>query len=351
MILEQEPMKKLVVAILFARIVLPAAGFGAEAQRPRLLGLSQAVVRCHDLNACRHFYHDLLGFDEAFAIRKDQTAVVTSGLSADQVSAVFFKVNIRQYIVVMPETTPNEPRFVRYAVETDNVEAMRLFLKSLGYHVPAKVTKTPTYDLAFDVDDPDGMTIEVVQYTPESLSVKNAERFLSPNRLSARMLHVGFTITKPETAKFYQQGFSVREFWRSDRSMHAPARANGPAQNNRANQSQSRPAVATGPLLATLSNLKMPEGDDYIEWSFSREPAAARRGGHIALLTADMAKTVAAIEARPAFKGYTRQHEAHVGINHKWQGNFFDPDGTRTEFMELDTADGMPSPMSHAPWF
>ena len=345
-------MKKLVVAILFARVLVPAAAFGGEAQRPRLLGLSQAVVRCHDLNACRHFYHDLLGFDEAFAIRKDQTAVVTSGLAADQISAVFFKVNIRQYIVVMPETTPNEPRFVRYAVETDNAEGMRTFLKSLGYYVPAKVHKTPTNDVAFDVDDPDGMTIEVVQYTPESLSVKNAGRFLSPNRLSPRMLHVGFTITKPEAAKFYQQGFSVREFWRSDRTMHAPARANGAAtQQNPATQNQAPPAGASGPLLASLSNLKMPEGDDYIEWSFSRQPAAARRGGHIALLSADMAKTIAAIEASPAFKGYTRQHEAHVGINHKWQGNFFDPDGTRTEFMELDTADGMPSPMSHAPWF
>jgi len=345
-------MKKFIVAILFARVLVPSAALGAEGQRPRLLGLSQAVVRCHDLNACRHFYHDLLGFDEAFSIRKDQTAVVTSGLPADQVSAVFFKVNNRQYIVVMPETAPDEPRFVRYAVETDDAEGMRVFLKSLGYHVPAKPSKTATYDLAFDVDDPDGMTIEVVQYTPESLSVQNAGRCLSANRLSLRMLHVGFTITKPETAKFYQQGFSVREFWRADPSMHAPGRANGaPSGQNRPAQNQTPPAAATGPLLATLSNLKMPEGDDYIEWSFSRQPVSARRGGHIALLTPDMTKTLAAIEASPAFKGYTRQHEAHVGINHKWQGNFFDPDGTRTEFMEMDTADGLPSPMSHAPWF
>jgi hypothetical protein len=64
-----------------------------------------------------------------------------------------------------------------------------------------------------------------------------------------------------------------------------------------------------------------------------------------------MVKTLATIRARAAFKDYNRQHEAHVGINHKWQGNFFDPDGTRTEFMEHDTADGLPSPMSRAPYF
>lgn len=341
-------MKKPALAMLFAIILLPAVIAGDAGQRPRILGVSEAVVRCHDLNACRRFYHDLLGFDEAFAIRKDHTAVVRSGLPADQVSAVFFKVNDRQYIVVMPEGAPNEPRFVRYAVETDNADAMRGFLKSLGYAVPAKVSETPTHDLAFYVDDPDGMTIQVMQYTPQSLSVQNVGKFLSPNRLSLRMLHVGFTVTKPETVKFYQQGFSVREFWRSDPSMHAPARGGDAA---RTQQNQTPPAPASGPLLATLSNLKMPEGDDYIEWSFSRQPAPARRGGHIALETDDMKKTLAAIEARPAFKDYSRQHEAHVGINHKWQGNFFDPDGTRTEFMERDTADGMPSPMSHAPYF
>ena len=64
-----------------------------------------------------------------------------------------------------------------------------------------------------------------------------------------------------------------------------------------------------------------------------------------------MPKTLAAVEAKAAFKDYKQAHEAHVGINHKWQGNYFDPDGTRTEFMEHDTADGLPSPMSHAPHF
>ena len=76
-------------------------------------------------------------------------------------------------------------------------------------------------------------------------------------------------------------------------------------------------------------------------------------GGHIALIVPDMAKAVAFVKARPAWKDYARaaQQESHVGINHKWQGNFFDPDGTRTEFMEADTADGLPMPMSSAPYY
>jgi catechol 2,3-dioxygenase-like lactoylglutathione lyase family enzyme len=338
-------MRRLIIATILAGTLLSLSASAQETKRPRLLGLSKIVVRSHDLNASRHFYGDLLGFQESFTILRNQTAVVKSGLPQDQASSVFFKVNNRQYIVVMPESNEAESRYIGYAIETDDAEAMRLYLKSLGYSVPDKVSRTPTHDLAFELSDPEGDRIEVMQYTPESLSVQNYGKDLSDSRLSYRILHTGFTISKPETTKFYLEGFSVREFWRADPTMKAPAAA----------PSATRP---TGPLLANLSNLKLPESDDYIEWSLSRlrpgAPGAPRpgAGGHIALVTPDnMAKTVAAVEARPAFKDYTRQHEAHVGVNHKWQGNFFDPDGTRVEFMELDTADGLPSPMSHAPYF
>lgn len=343
-------MRNLIVTTILLSTALTLCAQGQEAQRPRLIGISQIVVRAHDLSAARHFYGDLLGFDEAISVLKDQTAALKSGLPADQVSSIYFKVNNRQYIVVMPESSSAEPRFVRYAVETDNVEAMRLYLKSLGYLVPSNAAATPTGDLAFRISDADGNAIEVMQYTPASLSVQSVGKFLAPDRLSNRIIHAGFSISQPESTKLYLEGFSVREFWRADQSMKAPGNTQAPATT-----------ATAATLLATLSNLKLPESDDYIEWSFLRMPstppaparpgAPARGSGHIALETPDMAKTLAAIGARPAFKDYTRQHEAHVGINHKWQGNFFDPDGTRTEFMEHDTADGLPSPMSHAPYF
>ncbi|MDQ1471758.1 MAG: hypothetical protein QOJ99_3238 [Bryobacterales bacterium] len=334
-------MRKLITSAAVAGILLSITSPAQEVKRPRLIGISRIVVRAHDMDASRHFYRDLLGFQEAITVLKDQTAVLKGGLPADQVSSVLFKVNNRQYIVVMPEASTSEPRFVRYAVETDDAEAMRSFLKSQGFSVPGATTKNAMGDLTFQVADPDGGQIEIMQYTPASLSVQSFGKFLSDDRLSNRIIHAGFSISKPESARFYLEGLSVREFWRSDPTMKAPGAA----------ASSSQPAP-TAPLLASLSNLKLPESDDYIEWSISRTGRGAPgAGGHIALETPDMVKTLAAIRARAAFKDYNGKHEAHVGINHKWQGNFFDPDGTRTEFMEHDTADGLPSPMSHAPYF
>ena len=333
-------MKKLLVSAILLTTLASAQ------QRPRLVGISHIAVRVKDLNAARHFYGDMFGYQEAFTVKKDHTAVVQGGLAQDQVNAVFFKVNNRQYIVVMPETSADQPRYVDTAIETDNVEAMRLYLRSIGYAVPDKADRTPTHDLAFHIKDPDGNAYEIMQYTPESLSVQTVGKFLGDERVSHRMLHIGITITKQETADFYLKGFSLREFWRADPSMSALGATN-------------KKQPPTGPLYANLSNLKLPEGDDYIEWSLHHGSSANAKGapqlggGHIALLVDDMAKAVAEVKAKPAWKDYARaaQQEAHTGVNHKWQGNFFDPDGTRSEFMELDTADGFPSPMSHAPYY
>jgi lactoylglutathione lyase len=352
-------MKKLVLA----GILLTA--FGWAQQRPRLVGLSHIAVRVKDLNAARNFYTGLFGYQEAMTVKKDHSAVVGGGLQQDQVNAVFFKVNNRQYIVVMPETSPDQPRYVDAAIETDNAEGMRQFLKSLGYAVPDKVEKTPTYDLAFHIKDPDGNAYEIMQYTPESLSVHSVGKYLSDDRASLRMLHVGIAISKQETADFYLKGFLLREFWRADPTMSALG-----ADTSK----KKKAAPQSGPILASLSNLKLPEGDDYIEWSLTHPQAAAaapannnKKGGrgagggggcgvgcgHIALLVPDMAKAVAFVKAKPAWNTYSgaATQEAHTGVNHKWQGNFFDPDGTRSEFMEADTADGLPSPMSHVPYY
>src|SRR5215469_5789102 len=329
-------MKKLVLAGLLV------AALGSAQPRPRLVGIAHIAVRVKDLNASRHFYGDLFGYQEAFTIRRDNRAVVEGGLPQDQVKAVFFKVNNRQYIEVIPETAPNQPRYVGTAIETDNAEAMRLYLRSQGIAVPDKVEHTPTHDLAFSIKDPDGNPYEILQYTPQSLSVQTVGKSLGDQRASDRILHVGISIRSQASVDFYLKGFALREFWRADPSMVALG------------STAKKKALPPGPLLASLSNLKLPEGDDYIEWSLIHAGSNARvGGGHIALLVPDMAKAVAFVKAKPAWNDYALagRQEAHTGVNHKWQGNFFDPDGTRSEFMEPDTADGFPSPMSRAPYY
>ena len=55
--------------LVFAGMLL--AAFGWAQQRPRLVGLSHIAVRVKDLSAARHFYGDLLGYQEAITVKKD----------------------------------------------------------------------------------------------------------------------------------------------------------------------------------------------------------------------------------------------------------------------------------------
>jgi catechol 2,3-dioxygenase-like lactoylglutathione lyase family enzyme len=311
---------------------LLAATDAKHAKHFRIVGLTHIAVRAHSLDDSRHFYGEILGFEEAFSIGKNHSVIMKTGLSSAEVEAIFYKVNNRQYIVVMPESRAEDQRFVDYALETDDAEAFRLYLKSEKVKVPDQPSrKNVTGDMAFRMADPDGSAIEVMQYTPDSVSIKTVGKFLSGQQISTRLLHVGLPANNPQIAQFYFEILGFREFWRA--------------------------TARTGDMkLATLSNLKVPNGDDYVEWSLSRIPLlpfGQRKGPyHIALEVPDMAKAVAAIKARPAFaKYYQRETESHVGQNHKWQGNFYDPDGTRVELMEDHTADGFPSPISWVPLF
>jgi lactoylglutathione lyase len=81
-------------------------------------------------------------------------------------------------------------------------------------------------------------------------------------------------------------------------------------------------------------------------------PSHVGTQNHVSLVVADVQKAVAEIESRPAYQDYLTHAKplvVHVGKNGKRQVNLYDPDGTRVELMEAQTADGKPVPPSTAP--
>ena len=144
-------------------------------------------------------------------------------------------------------------------------------------------------------------------------------------RISTHIAHIGVLIGALEPAmKFYGEILGFQEFWRGSSS---------------------------GTVLSWV-NMRVPDGDDYLEFMlYDKRPDAEQMGvkNHICLLTPDIKKAVAILEARPARRNYGRPIEIKVGKNGKRQANLFDPDGTRIELMEPNTVDGKPVPPSIAP--
>ena len=239
-----------------------------------------------------------------------------------KLSLTFVKINDRQYIELFPETQAETDRLNHISIEVDDAEAMRAYLGSKGIKVPDKVGKGRIKNSNFNVKDPDGHTLEIVQYEPDGWTMLNRGKALNGPRLSNRMMHLGILVGKLEPAmKFYRDILGFEEIWRGARS-------------------EKR---------LDWVNMKVPDGNDYIEFMlYDQMPGATQRGSqhHICLEVPDIEKTLTTLKSRNL---YSKPLEIRTGINRRRQLNVFDPDGTRTEFMEPKTVDGKPAPSSTAP--
>jgi len=300
---------------IFILLFLPVFCAAQGPRRPKILGISHMALYVSDLQKSRAFYKDFLGFDEPYNLKRED--------GTDRI--VFIKINEDQYIELFAEPPKQDGQLNHIAFYTDDAHAMRDYLASQGVKVPDKVGKGRIGNSNFNITDPDGHTVEIVQYEPDSWTRRERGKYMPDTRISAHMAHVGVLIGPLEPAmKFYGDILGFHEFWRGS------------------------------PSATVLSwvNMRVPDSEDYLEFMlYTKPPDAVQLGGknHICLITPNIQKAVATLEARPARKGYARPIEIHLGTNRKQQANLFDPDGTRIELMEPNTIDGKPTPPSTAP--
>ena len=298
-----------IVVLLAASLTLLS---GQEVKRPRITGVAHAAIYVSDIGQARAFYKDFLGYGEARELNNADGTL----------SLTFIKINDRQYVELFPEREKGSDRLAHISIETGDAEALRRYLASRGVAVPEKVNKGRVGNLSFNVKDPDGHIVEVTQYLPDSDLVKKRGMFAGPERISERMAHVGILVGALQPAlDFYGKILGFEETWRGTRD----------------------------PKQLSWVNMKVPDGDDYIEFMLYKDlPEPSKRGTahHICLFVPDMDKALARLKER---KGYDKPMEIRTGVNRRRQLNLYDPDGTRVELMEPHTVDGNPVPSSTAP--
>lgn len=300
------------LALVLASFCLCSA---QQPKRPRITGVAHIALFTSDIEKARSFYKDLLGYGEPFSLNKPDGSL----------DLTFIKINDRQYIELFPERQAGTDRLNHISLETDDAEAMRRYLASKGVPVPPKVNKVRIGNLAFNVKDPNGHTVEIVQYTPDSWSTREKGKFMDERRISARMMHVGILVGSLGNAmKFYRDILGFQEFWRGSRD----------------------------PKVLNWVNMRVPDGDDYIEFMlYDQLPEPTRRGSahHICLEVPDIHMALKVVEVRKMQTRYPRPLEIRTGVNRRRQLNLFDLDGTRTELMEPVTVDGKPPASSTLP--
>ena len=289
-------------------------GMAPLAPRPRILGLANVGLFVRDANQSRQYYKGFLGFDEP---------LLPANVDGGPLPA-WIKVNDRQFIELLLEKAAGSDRLHRVSLETDDAEAMRQYLKSKGIPVPDRTAITMSGGPSFSVEDPDGHTLEFVQYQPDGWVARDFGRHLPGTRISTVMSHCGIMVRHLDASlKFYRDILGCVETWRGSMD---------------------------GKFLIFV-NLRLPDGRDYIEFMLYDSipaPIPIRSVHHVCLEVADIPGTGEKLASRPLPKDSPLPTKARIGLNNKRQINYYDPDGTRTEVMESATVDGKPAQSSTA---
>jgi catechol 2,3-dioxygenase-like lactoylglutathione lyase family enzyme len=264
--------------------------------RPAIVGISHIGLRTADLAASRKFYSSILGLGEPFSLDDPPGKLLLT----------YFKVNDHQYIEIFPELKdPKQDRLSHISFETADAEQLRAYLASRGVKVPAKLDPMLDGNRGFEVTDPDGFTVEFIQYMPGSLHSRNFGKYLPDTRISERMIHVGITVHDRAAADhFYKDILGFHETWH-------------------------------GGMKDTQTDwvdMRVPEGTDWLEYMLNVKDPSPRTLGimhHLALGVPDIHAAYDTVTARGL-----KAEKPQIGRDGKWQLNLYDPDLTRVELME-----------------
>jgi lactoylglutathione lyase len=293
--------------------------FAQDVARPKVLGVAHLAVYVKDLAKTRQFYEDFMGFGEPFTLPpKDGPGV----------RIAFIKVNDHQYFEIFNEKDRGEGQLNHISFYVDSADQAYAFFKSKGIEVMSdkgKAGKGQTGNKNFNVKDPDGHIVEIVEYQPDSWTARESGKFMPSTRISDHIMHVGVLVGDlDKSMAFYHGLLGFEEFWRGSGS----------------------------PKSLSWVNMRVPEGKDYLEFMLYPklpEPDARGTKNHASLMVPDADKALEELKKRAAKVGYTREIVIQTGVNRKRQINLYDPDGTRIELMEPNTVDGKPAPSSTAP--
>ena len=265
-------------------------GLGQEVQRPAIWGIAKITFLVSDFQLARDYYGRFLGFDEAFSYDSELGKVIS------------FKVNDRQFLEFVQDPLAKEKkRMVSVSLETDNVEQMRQYLSKQGFKVPEKTRIDGAGNEVYMVDDLSGNHIEFIDMKADGLHKRSRGQFLSENRISKRIHHVGiYTERIVDNDPFYAGALKFKVILRYP------------------------DGESTTPKILYLG---MGDCTESIEQYAPNDP----NFGHPCLLVGDMQETIYTLKER---KINETIDTPMIGKSKRWILNLRNSDQTKIEFTE-----------------
>lgn len=269
------------------------------AQRPYILGVAHVAFRVSDFGRTGAFYKNSLGFAEPLSVAEEGGKAAVS----------LVKVNDEQYVELLQGDARSQGQFDHFALYTPDLAAMREYLLAQRVPLLRDVHEGRVGNPFLTIRDPDGHPLEIVQYSPTSLTGQSKGKLMPAERISSHITHVAILVRSVAPAmKFYRDILGFREISRGGRD----------------------------PRQLGWIDLQAPEGSDVVELvPFTGVPSIAdmKAGNHFCLVSSDVRKTVATLQAR-AGTSFGAHMSAQTGGGLPPRVDLFDPDGARIEIME-----------------
>lgn len=278
-------------------IAVAAAGCTAQQSRPRITGISHLSVYASDMAATGAFYEHLIGSAKAD--------------DPEDARGARYYFSKTQFVEVLPLPADHTiSRMAHVAYNTSDGAAMRAYL--LAHNVPGVTELHTGSDKShwFEAKDPEGNTVQFVQPAQDAAVAANA------HAVSSRVIHIGFLVhDRAAEDAFYKSLLGFRPYWYG----------------------------AMKPDKVDWISQQVPDGHDWLEYMMVGEGSTTpldridqRQLGvlnHFSLGVANMEKAMTVMIGEERLS--PRHDGPQMGKDGKWQANFYDPDGTRVEFMEF----------------
>lgn len=307
-------MKKLFFVAAVALFMIPSllSAQTAKPERPKITGIAHIGLYTDDVPNAVQLFTDYFGFGKPYVFTLKSGTEIT-----------FVKVNDRQYIELFKD---NDNRLVKYrhtAFETDDVEAMRLYLRSMGIVVPDSVTDAGLGFKSVTVQDFNGHNVEFLEYTDKGAFAADKGKNMPETRISDTFRHAGWIC--PDSAKdiaFYGYILGFTEFWRGGEK---------PDQIN-------------------WIKMKVPDGTDYVELMLFDHDLDQQELGlynHLDFDVDDVVATKAILDTRKLPEGCKPAENQSKGLCGYGLSNVYLKDQTRIELMTRIALGGTPTPSTY----
>lgn len=281
--------------------LLPLAPGAICQQRPQVTGISHLAVYTTDAAKAESFYVHDLG--------------AVKGPDPENPAGVRYSFSATQFVEVLPLPTGRASvnRLDHASFNTSDADAIRKYLQAHGIEVPSSITKAGDGSQYFEVKDPEGNKVQLLQPPANPVPV-------SENPLSSRIIHIGYLVHDPAAEDaFYRSLLGFRPYWHG--------------------------GMKEG--VTDWVSQQVPDGSDWLEYMLVRGPEKTGIPGsmsqealgvldHFSLGVQNMEQSVTLLYQGDRLTG--RHSQAQIGRDGKWQFNLYDPDGIRVELMEFQPA-------------